>query len=189
MRLQKKEKNELLEWLKAILVSALFVIAIRVFIFTPMVVDGASMMPTYENGDRVIVNKIGKQISDFERFDVIVFEAKEDINYIKRIIGLPGDHIAYEDDVLYVNGNAMDEPYLNTNKENLLDNGTLTQDLTLESLTGLTVIPDGYLFVLGDNRRKSNDSREASIGLIPMEKVLGKTTIRIYPLENIGIVK
>lgn len=187
--MQKKEKNELLGWLKTIVVSAVFVIAIRVFIFTPVVVDGASMMPTYESGDRVIVNIIGKQISDFERFDVIVFEAKEDINYIKRIIGLPGDHIAYKDDVLYINGNAMDEPYLNTNKEKLLDSGTLTQDLTLESLTGLTVIPDGYLFVLGDNRRNSNDSRKPSVGLIPMEKVLGKTNIRIYPLENIGIVK
>ncbi|ATP39700.1 signal peptidase I [Solibacillus sp. R5-41] len=184
-----KEKSELMEWLKAIVIAVVFVIAIRTFIFTPTLVSGASMMPTYEDGDRVVVNIIGKQISGLERFDVIVFKATEEKDYIKRIIGLPGDHIAYKDDVLYINGNPYDEPYLNAYKEQLIDNGTLTQDFTLEELTNVSTIPDGYLFVLGDNRRFSNDSRNPAVGLISMDTVIGKANIRFYPFDHFGIVK
>jgi signal peptidase I len=189
--LEKSKKNELFDWLKSIAVAVIFVIAMRMFIFSPMLVDGASMMPTYEDGDRVIVNKIGKQFSGIERFDVIVFEAPVGNDYIKRVIGLPGDHIAYEDDILYINGEAIEEPYLDEYKEqqHLLDNGLLTYDFTLESLTDFEVIPEGYLFVLGDNRRKSSDSRDPKVGLVPMEKVLGKANIRFYPFDNVGIVK
>ena len=183
------KKNELLDWTKAIVVGVIFVVALRTFIFAPTVVDGQSMMPTYEDGDKVIVNKIGKQISGIERFDVIVFEAPIGDDYIKRVIGVPGDHIAYEDDILYVNGEAFEEPYLDTYKAQLLDNGLLTYDFTLESVTNTQEIPKGYLFVLGDNRRKSADSRDPQVGLVPMEKVLGKANIRIYPFNNLGIVK
>jgi signal peptidase I len=147
------------------------------------------MMPTYEDGDKVIVNKISKQISGIERFDVIVFEAPIGKDYIKRVIGLPGDHVAYENDTLYINDEALEEPYLDLYKKQLLDNGTLTQDFTLQSLTDYSTIPEGYLFVLGDNRRKSVDSRYPSVGLVPMEKVLGKVNIRFYPLDSISFVK
>ena len=158
----------------------------KTFIFSPIVVDGSSMLPTYEDGDKVIINKIGKHITGIERFDVIVFEAPNGMDYIKRVVGLPGDHVAYENDILYINGEALKEPYLDLYKEQLLDNGTLTQDLTLEDLTGYSTIPEGYLFVLGDNRRKSLDSR---VGLVPMEKVIGKADIRFYPFDRFGIVK
>ena len=84
-----KEKNESLEWLKIVSVTALFIIAIRIWIFTPVIVDGASMMPTYENGDRVIINKLEKITNDIERFEIVVFKVTEDTNYIKRVIGLP----------------------------------------------------------------------------------------------------
>ena len=187
--MDKKKKNELFDWIKSIVLAFVFVIAMRTFILSPTLVSGASMMPTYEDGDRVIVNQIGKQIFGIERFDVIVFEAPIGNDYIKRVIGLPGDHVAYEDDMLYVNGEALEEPYLDLNKEQLLDNGTLTQDFTLESLTGYSTVPEGYLFVLGDNRRNSSDSRDARVGLIPMEKVLGKTKIRFYPFDSFGLVK
>ena len=70
-----------------------------------------------------------------------------------------------------------------------LETGTLTQDFTLQSLTDYSTIPEGYLFVLGDNRRNSLDSRYPSVGLVPMEKVFGKANIRFYPLDSIGIVK
>ncbi len=187
--MEKSKINELFDWLKSIVVAVVFVFAMRMFIFSPMLVDGASMMPTYEDGDRVIVNKIGKQFSDIERFDIIVFEAPIGDDYIKRVIGLPGDHIAYEDDILYINGEAIEEPYLDEYKEQLPDNGLLTYNFTLESLTDYKKIPEGYLFVLGDNRRKSSDSRDPKVGLVPMEKVLGKANIRFYPFDNIGIVK
>jgi signal peptidase I len=184
-----KEKNEFLEWFKAIVLAALFVIAIRTFIFTPLVVDGASMMPTYEDGDKVLVSKIGTDISDFERFDVIVFKYSEQKNYIKRIIGLPGDHVAYKDDTLYINGEKYEEPYLDLYKSQLLDHGTLNYDFTLEELTDLSTIPNGYFFVLGDNRRKSSDSRDPRVGLISIDQVIGKATIRYYPFDNVGLVK
>ncbi|MEK4628524.1 MAG: signal peptidase I [Solibacillus sp.] len=184
-----KEKSEFLEWLKAGVLAALFVIAIRTFIFTPLVVDGASMMPTYADGDKVIVSKLGNSIEDFERFDIIVFEYAEHTNYIKRIIGLPGEHVAYKDDTLYINGEKYEEPYLDLYKSELLDPGTLTEDFTLEELTDHSTIPDGYFLVLGDNRRKSTDSRDARVGLISIDQIMGKATIRFYPFDHIGRVK
>ena len=187
--MENMKRNDLLDWIKSIAVAFVFVIAMRTFIFSPILVDGASMMPTYEDGDKVIINKIGKQISGIDRFDIIVFEAPIGDDYIKRVVGLPGDHVAYENDILYVNGEALEEPYLDLSKEQLLDNGTLTQDFTLESLTGYAKIPEGYFFVLGDNRRKSADSRDSRVGLVPMEKVLGKANIRFYPFDSLGIVK
>ncbi|MEK4533094.1 signal peptidase I [Solibacillus sp. FSL K6-1554] len=185
----KSKKKELLDWVKTIAVAVVFVIAIRTFIFSPIVVDGSSMMPTFEDGDRVIVNKLSKQISGIERFDVIIFEAPIGENYIKRVVGLPGDYIAYKDDILYINGEALEEPYLDEYKEQLIDNAPLTYDFALESLTDYKEIPDGYLFVLGDNRRKTADSRDPRVGLVPMEKILGKANVRFYPFDNLGIVK
>ena len=184
-----KEKSELFEWLKAIVIGALFAIAIRTFIFTPISVQGASMMPTYEDGDRVIVNKIGKAISDFERFDIVVFKATESEDYIKRIIGVPGDHVEYKNDELYINGEKYEEPYLEQQKLQLNDHGDLTYDFKLEEITGLSYIPEGYYFVLGDNRRVSNDSRNPSVGLISMDDILGKASIRFYPIDSISLVK
>ncbi|MEG0472553.1 MAG: signal peptidase I [Solibacillus sp.] len=189
LSLQKKEKNELLEWLKAIVFAVIFVIGIRTFIFTPIVVNGESMMPTYEDGDRVVVNIIGKQISGLEHFDVIVFHATEEENYIKRVIGLPGDHVAYKDDMLYINGISFDEPYLDAYKAQLMGYGTLTQDFTLEELANVSTIPEGYVFVLGDNRIPSKDSRHPEVGLVSLDTVMGKTNIRIYPFDHMGIVE
>lgn len=175
--------KEIVSWLKVIVVGVLFAIVINKFIFTPVSVKGASMMPTYEDRDRVVVNKIGKAISDFERFDVIVFKASEDKDYIKRIIGLPGDHVAYEDDVLYVNGKKYDEPYLDQYKSELTDKGDLTFDFTLEEVAGVSEIPEDSYFVLGDHRRISNDSRYPSVGLIKDDDILGKVSFRYYPFH------
>ena len=184
-----KEKSELIEWLKAIVIGAVFAIVIQTFMFEPVSVQGASMMPTYEDGDRVIVNKIGKAISDFERFDIVVFKATESEDYIKRIIGVPGDHIEYKNDELYINGEKYEEPYLEQYKLQLNDTGVLTYDFTLEEITGFSHIPEGYYFVLGDNRRVSNDSRNPNVGLISIDDILGKASIRFYPLDSISFVK
>lgn len=182
-------KKELFEWLQAIVVGVLFVLLVRAFIFSPVTVEGASMMPTYEDGDKVIVNKIGMSLGELERFDVIVFKATEKDNYIKRIIGVPGDHIAYQNDELYINGEKYEEPYLAQYKAQLKDGGKLTYDFSLEELTGVTEVPEGYYFVLGDNRRKSNDSRSPSVGLISEDAIMGEASLRIYPFNQIGIVK
>lgn len=183
----KTTNHDLLDWIKTLAIAAFFFFSIRLFIFSPLIVDGASMMPTYENGDKIIVNKIGKHISEFDRFDIIVFNATEEAKYIKRIIGLPGDYIYYQNDVLYVNGHAYAEPFLEASKNELTTGEKLTPNLTLESTTGYKQVPAGYLFVLGDNRPKSKDSRH--IGLIPIEQVIGEANIRFYPLDAIGFVK
>ncbi len=185
----KKEKNEFFEWVKVIVLTAVFVIGIRTFIFSPIMVDGASMMPTYEDGDRIIVNKIGKTITDLERFDIVVFKAPDERNFIKRIIGLPGDHIAYENDELYVNGEKFEEPYLSQYKSELDGFGDLTYDFTLEQLTDRSKIPEDYYLVLGDNRRKSSDSRDARVGLVAKDKIIGKANIRVYPFDEVGWVQ
>ena len=187
--IQKKEKNELWEWIKVIGIAAIFVMVMRFFIFSPVMVDGASMMPTFEDGDKVIVNKIGPRLADYKRFDVVVFEVAENKHYIKRIIGFPGDHIAYKDDVLYINGEVYEEPYLTSFKEALIDTGDFTYDFILEEKLGEMTVPQGHFFVLGDNRRKSIDSRDPQVGFIAQETILGTADFVIWPFQKLGGIK
>lgn len=183
----KKEKNELWEWSKALLIAFGLAAIIRFFLFTPIVVDGESMMPTLENGDRMVVNKIGYMVGEPDRFDIVVFHAPEQKNYIKRVIGLPGDHVEYKNDQLYINGKAIDEPYLDQYKSEISE-GTLTEDFTMEETAALLYeIPKGQIFVMGDNRRYSKDSRH--IGLVDIDEVIGNTSLVFWPMNEIGLVK
>lgn len=128
------------------------------------------MMPTLEDGDRMIVNKIGYKIGEPKRFDIVVFHAPEQKNYIKRVIGLPGDTLEYKDDQLYINGEPIEEPYLDAYKAQITE-GTLTEDFTLNDIDvslDSNTIPEGYIFVMGDNRRYSKDSRH--IGLVNQKR-------------------
>lgn len=181
-----RKKNELIEWIKTLVIAVILAVVIRTFFFAPIVVDGKSMIPTLHDQNRMIVNKIATRIGDIHRFDIIVFHATEDKDYIKRVIGLPGDHIEYKNDTLYINGKAYDEPYLDKYKRNLVD-GPLTEPFKLEDIIGQPTVPEGELFVMGDNRRFSKDSRH--IGTIPIEEVMGKTSFVFWPLSDFGIVK
>lgn len=182
-----KEKNELWEWTKALLIAFAIAAFIRYFLFTPIVVDGDSMMPTLENGDRMIVNKFSYKIGEPERFDIVVFHAPEQKDYIKRVIGVPGDYVEYKDDQLYINGDPIEEPYLDAYKAQISE-GNLTGDFSLKDIDpSLDVIPEGYVFVMGDNRRFSKDSRH--IGIVPVEEIVGNTSIIFWPLNEIEIVK
>lgn len=183
---QVKEKNELWEWTKALLIAFAIAAVIRYFLFTPIAVDGESMMPTLEDGDRMIVNKIGYKIGEPERFDIVVFHAPEQKNYIKRVIGLPGETLEYKDDQLYINGKAIDEPYLDAYKAQITE-GTLTEDFTLSDIGVEGEIPEGYVFVMGDNRRYSKDSRH--IGLVDQKEIIGNTSLIFWPFSDIKIVK
>ncbi|WP_433749679.1 signal peptidase I [Falsibacillus pallidus] len=176
------EKSEIREWLKALVIAVGLAIVIRYFLFAPIVVDGLSMMPTLHNGDRMIVNKFGKP----DRFDIVVFHAPEQKDYIKRVIGLPGDKIQYKNDILYINGKAYKEPYLDQYKKNVGD-GPLTEDFTLKDYTGKDRVPEGEVFVMGDNRRGSKDSRH--IGTIPMSKIVGDAHIIYWPMKDMKIFK
>ncbi len=180
------KKNEVLEWLKALVIAVVLAVVIRTFFFAPIVVDGQSMMPTLNDQDRMIVNKISTKIGDIKRFDIVVFHATEDKDYIKRVIGLPGDHIEYKNDTLYINGKPYEEPYLEKFKNEVID-GPLTEPFKLEDIIGRKTVPEGEIFVMGDNRRYSKDSRH--IGTVSLEKVIGKTNLVYWPLSDFGFVQ
>ncbi|MDZ5713043.1 signal peptidase I [Jeotgalibacillus haloalkalitolerans] len=175
-------KKESFEWLKALAVGVVIVLLVRIFLFSNYVVEGVSMQPTLQDGNKLVINKIGYTVGDFDRFDVIVFHASESEDYVKRVIGLPGDEISYEDDQLYINGEYYEEPYLEEFRE---DGKRLTGDFTLEELTGETEVPEGQLFVLGDNRENSLDSR--IFGFIDQDSVVGKVNLRYWPLNELDI--
>ncbi len=188
MEQAEKDKNELWEWTKTLFIAFAVAGIVHFFLFAPVIVEGESMLPTLENGDHMLINKIDYIIGEPERFDIVVFKAKEDTYYIKRIIGVPGDHVAYENDQLYINGETQAEPYLSSlKKQQNLGSGTLTEDFTLERLTELDKIPEGYVFVLGDNRRNSTDSR--IIGLVPIEDISGSINYVFWPLSDMGFVE
>jgi signal peptidase I len=177
-----KLKNEVWEWGKSLIIASLLAYVVHAYLFTPIVVDGASMEPTLQHHDRMFVTKIGEP----KRFDIIVFKAPENKNYIKRVIGLPGDRIEYRDDSLYINGKLYEEPYLDEYKQSLLD-GPLTNTFTLsETPVRSEVVPEGHLFVMGDNRRYSKDSRH--IGAIPFEKVIGTTRVVFFPFNQLKVI-
>lgn len=150
------------------LLLVILVILFRLYILTPAVINGESMMPTLHNGDIVFLNKYARTIN---RFDIIVHDYGE-TKLVKRAIGLPGEHIAYRNSVLYVNNQVVTEPLT-----------FQTANFDLKEL-GYDIIPEGYYFVLGDNRNFSQDSR--MIGLIPIENILGRTSYRFYPFDKIG---
>jgi signal peptidase I len=182
-----KKKNELWEWTKALLIAVILAAVIRYFLFAPIVVDGLSMMPTLKDQDRMIVNKFSYDVGQPKRFDIIVFHAPEHKDYIKRVIGLPGERIEYKNDTLFVNGKAYKEPYLDKYKKQVTD-GPLTEPFTLEeTAVGQKTVPKGTLFVMGDNRRYSKDGRH--IGAISLDKVIGKTSVVYWPLKDAHIVK
>lgn len=165
-------------WIKIIIIALVLAFGIRYFLISPVTVNGASMNPTLHDGEHLFINKV----SDPKRFDIIVFPAPDEENaeYIKRVIGLPGDKVEYKEDQLYINDKKYDEPYLDSEKD-ALKSGYLTMDANgdpnftmaeIKGSNGSLIVPEGQLFVLGDNRQVSKDSRY--IGFISQESVLGK---------------
>ena len=179
-----RRKKELFRLVRAIGIAMLAVVVIRLFFVTPAVVNGASMMPTFEDGDYVLLNKLGPAMSGYDRLDIVVFETGEHENYIKRIIGLPGDHIEYVEDELWINGERFAEPYLDEYKEALTDRGPLTRDFTIDGALGQSVVPEGHYFVLGDNRRGSLDSRSPEVGFVSADAIVGKASLIFWPFEH-----
>ena len=155
------------------IVIILLVVLIRTFIATPVIVSGDSMKPNLHDGEMLIVRKIGYNGKTIKRFDVVVVEGDND-EIIKRVIGLPGEHVYYRNNKLYINDKLVKEDY------KFYD----TEDFNLEEICTCTKIPEGKYLVLGDNRPISKDSR--TIGLIDEKEIFGEAIFRIWPISKIG---
>lgn len=172
-----------LKWIRTVLLALLLAFVFRSYLFASYVVDGESMEPTLYDGNLLMVNKAVYDWSEIDRQQVIVFHANEEEDYVKRVIGIPGDEIEFKNDQLYVNGVLLDESYLDDLRPN--DGLPFTEDFTLEEATGSATVPEGHLFVMGDNRRDSLDSRY--FGFVPEDTVVGKVDIRYWPFSQAGI--
>ncbi|WP_066295033.1 signal peptidase I [Bacillus sp. FJAT-29937] len=177
-------KKEGIEWIKAFAIGIIIFAFIRTFFFSNYIVEGESMMPTLENGNKLIVNKIGTHIGELHRFDVIVFHHSKEEDFVKRVIGLPGDKIEYNNDALYINGEKINEPYLEKFRKEAFGS-TLTGDFNLMETAGAETVPEGKIFVLGDNRAKSWDSRH--YGFVSVDQVVGKVNLRYWPIDEMDI--
>jgi signal peptidase I len=170
-------KKEIWSWIKAIVLGVAIVFICREFMVTPVKVEGKSMTPTFEDNNRVIVSKLSK----VDRFDMIVFHSPvSNEDYIKRVIGLPGDIVEVKNDVLHINNIIYEEPYLKANKKLLSTQEQLTDDLKVK-------VPEGSLYVMGDNRKKSSDSRD--IGCITEDAVVGEVKFRYFPFTDLGTLE
>lgn len=178
-----KQQNEWIDLLKLIVIAVTIALVIRTFLFSPIIVDGPSMQPTLENRDQMIVNKFIYRVQEPKRFDIIVFHASAKKDFIKRVIGLPGEHVAVEDGLLYINDKLVEEPFLDQDNNNFYQS-----PFRLEELPGsFSKIPDDHVLVLGDNRNNSTDSR--SFGLIEMDEIVGKASIIYWPVNRIQTIK
>lgn len=148
------------------------------FLFTPVEVRGESMDPTLASGERLFGLKVG----DVRRFDIVALHAPDvaDKDYIKRVIGLPGEQLAYKNDTLYINGKKMSEPYLDKYKAKLESGQKLTEDFSYQ-------VPNGQYFVMGDNRQISKDSRYFKA--VDEDEIIANTKFVYWPLNKIGGLK
>jgi signal peptidase I len=168
-----------LEWGGLIVGAFLIAVVVRAFLFQAFYIPSASMVPTLQKDDRVLVNKLSYKLHDVHRGDIIVFKAPPGIqppvkDLVKRVIGLPGDTVeGRADGYVYVNGQRLHEPYLNK------------PGITTPGFSKRTVPPDSY-WVMGDNRTISEDSR--FFGFIPKKDIVGRVFIRIWPLSRIDLL-
>lgn len=171
MEILEKHKDTIKDILSYILIIAVAII-IKLFVFSPIRVNGTSMVPTLKDGDIMILNEIGYRINGLERFDIAVANVDGE-KLIKRVIGLPGEYVEFKDNKLYINGEYVEENFTHGD----------TKDFSLTKLK-YDKIPEDYYFLVGDNRGNSKDSR--IIGLIHKSKIMGKTKLIIFPFSRLG---
>jgi len=163
-------------WLRDLLISVVVSFFIITFLYQPVKVEGTSMAPRLHDQDRLFINKFAYNFEKIGRDDVVVFYYPRDIqkSYIKRVIGLPGDAVRIVAGQVYVNGRALDEPYV---PERYRD---------VRSMDEFTV-PPGEYFVMGDHRSISSDSRD--FGPVERKLIYGKAAFVYWPREEMGVVR
>ncbi len=198
-------KKEVFEWIYTILIALVIAFVIKGFLFDVVKVDGNSMYPTLMNNDRMIITKLGyqpkqqdivildsnykkreiyyeksgKELNAVSKFIEYHFNLPKDLKkrfYVKRIIALPGQTIDIIDGKVWVDGKMLEEEYYQG--ETPLFDPAVSFPMTVE---------DDCVFVMGDNRPHSSDSRSSSLGTVPIDAILGKAQLRIWPLNSIGL--
>ena len=200
--------KEVLEWVYCIVIALVLALLIRYFVGTPTIVQQPSMYPTLKQNQRLILNRLSKTFKETpERGDIITFEAPSNFDasqitadydnepdgwlakfsyyvlevgkksYIKRVIALPGEHVKIQDGKVYINEQELEETYLQENVITEAKNVLLTD----------FIVPEDYIFAMGDNRTQSTDCR--AFGCIPIDKVESKVWIRFWPLDLFGKVE
>ncbi len=199
MKKEKKKKTvarEILEWVLTIVAAVMIALPIRAFAFELVRVDGISMDSTLANGEIMFVTKFDYASTwlsfpwqneqakeeaarittggDPKRFDVVIcrYPGRGDTNFVKRVVGLPGDTVELKDGYLYVNNEKIDEPYV----QDEYRSGWL-------NTFGPCTVPEGHFFVMGDHRNDSNDSR--SQGAIPRNMIIGHVRSVLFPFSEI----
>lgn len=172
---EKKESSlgsEIKDWIISIVIAVVLALFIRHFVVELYLVDGPSMRPTLQNQERLVVNKFIYDIHAPERGDILVFQYPRDPSrdFIKRVIAIPGDTIEIQDGKVFVNGQLQHEPYILS---------------TTRGDYPLATVPEGHIFVMGDNRNNSEDSRFADVGMVPFDLIKGKAVLIFWPLDKI----
>lgn len=167
------------EWVKDIIIALIVAFIIMQFV-KPTIVKETSMQPTLYENNYIFLSKQSYRFGQPEKGDIIVFHtdlrtpAGKEKLLIKRIIGLPGDFVRIEEGKVSINGETIEEPYL--------------KDQYTSGLVEDLEVPEGSLFVMGDNRENSIDSRDADVGLVEIENIVGKAVLRLYPFNEFGII-
>ncbi len=164
----KKKMSEVLSWVLTLLGAVALALLIRTVLFEPVRVVGNSMLDTLQNGEIMFVTKLDYLTGDPQRFDVVIchYPGRTE-NFVKRVVGLPGDHVAVSQGVLLVNGESVQEDYIHYPPRYTLPD---------------TVVPDGCYFVLGDNRANSNDSHV--LGPINRSQIVGHVRSVVFPFNR-----
>ena len=163
-------------WMRDLLFSIVVSFFIILFIYQPVKVEGGSMEPGLEDQERIVINKLVYRFERIERGDIVVFRYPRDTrkSFIKRVIGLPGDHVRIFFGHVYVNGHQLAEEYV---PSDFLDARSFSE----------IIVPNNAYFVLGDHRSASNDSRE--FGPVMRSYIYGKAVFGYWPVEKLGVLR
>jgi len=171
----------LLDFIEAIVSALVLFVVLYLFLFQPHQVNGNSMLPTFENNEYLLTNKITYRFNEPKRGDIVIFKAPHNkkFDYIKRIIALPKEKISLKGGKIFINNARLDE-------SNYLTESTYTKGSHFLPEGGELVVPEGQYFVAGDNRPHSSDSREW--GYISMKNIIGKAWLRYWPPSKFGLI-
>lgn len=172
-------KKEIYSWIKTIAFAVILAFFMKTFVFRTAYAMNISMEPTLEEGQVLIISKIHYIVGEPQRGDIIVMDKKQDklenLNLIKRVIGLPGETVEIKNNKVYIDGKELDPDYTDFP----------TPDFGFKK----TKIPEGQYMVMGDNREHSRDSRFESVGFVDRDYLIGKAVFRVWPLNKLGRLK